>query len=176
MRPMAVVQLGLEMSFLPFTVAWLISGTTRGTLGSMRKAEELSITTGPFPSERACAYSLEKSPPTARKITSRSRALPSSNSSMVTLPNGVATDLPVERAEAYRCNSETGNCRLPSTLTISSPTAPVAPTMPTFSLAPPAIMLGVTAVPARLRPTAVVLVAEGRDAEGRVARPGRRGV
>lgn len=55
MSPMAVVQLGLAMSFLPLTMPWLISGTTRGTSGSMRKAEELSITTGPSPSASLCA-------------------------------------------------------------------------------------------------------------------------
>jgi hypothetical protein len=45
---MAVVQLGLAMSFLPEAVFWLISGTTSGTAPSMRNADELSITTGPF--------------------------------------------------------------------------------------------------------------------------------
>jgi len=45
---MAVVQLGLAMMpRLRRTSSPLISGTTRGTLSSMRNAEELSITTAP---------------------------------------------------------------------------------------------------------------------------------
>ncbi len=178
------------------------------------------------PSASLWAKSLEKSPPTARKITSSSRALARSNSSMATSPYGVGTwffggygwsgcvlvswrgmrmggmygsvvvggsdrkhrhhqhsastalagtDLPSCRRSAPTRRGAAprpGSCACPApdfvttcrqfnvkrgppkrhtnqlpthprpTLTISSPTAPVAPTMPTLTLAPPAIMLG----------------------------------
>lgn len=69
MRAMAVVQLGLAMSFLPLAAAMLISGTTRGTASFMRKADELSMTSTPAAASFS-AHSREKSPPTASSSTS----------------------------------------------------------------------------------------------------------
>lgn len=42
-----VVQFGFAISFFPLALAMLISGMTRGTLGSLRNADELSITSTP---------------------------------------------------------------------------------------------------------------------------------
>ncbi len=100
-RATAVVQLGLAINFFPlancctnhtivvscqkrqkermkhhyYLTLMLISGMTKGTSGSIRKALELSITVAPsFPSEIALANSLENLPSTARNTTSHERA------------------------------------------------------------------------------------------------------
>ena len=132
----AVVQLGLAtIFFFDFVAASaLISGTTSGMPSLYRKADELSITSAPpSPSAIFSAHSRLKSPETARKTTSQSRAASSVNSSILRSPNGVATSLPADLAEANSLSSDTGNLRFPSTSMISLPTAPVTPTTPTLS-------------------------------------------
>ena len=72
------------------------------------------------------------------------------------------TFFPADLAEAYKCNSDTGNLRSPSTLTISSPTAPVAPTIPTL-IPFPAIMDGMAWRTGRSLRVVVVVVGAWRS-------------
>mmetsp|Transcript_16672 Transcript_16672/g.28679 ORF Transcript_16672/g.28679 Transcript_16672/m.28679 type:complete len:304 (-) Transcript_16672:277-1188(-) len=133
-RPMAVVQFGLAINFFPLVTSALISGTTNGMPSLYRNADELSMTTAPSsPSQIFSAWAKEKSPSTARNTTSHSRAALSEKSSTVTAPNWVVTSLPAERSEPKMRRFPTGKSRFSRHPTISFPTAPVAPTMPTFN-------------------------------------------
>jgi hypothetical protein len=127
---MAVVQFGLATTrFFDLRAASaLISGTTSGTVGSYRNADELSITSGPSSAVILSTHSSAKSPETARKTTSHARAASRVNSSIIFAPKGVAIGFPDERADANSLRSLTGNSRVPSTSIISFPTAPVTPT------------------------------------------------
>src|SRR6185437_3702349 len=128
---MMVEQLGLAM--MPRwlrTASGLISGTTSGTVASMRKADELSTTTAPC-STASGAKRLEVLPPAEKSATSTPRKLSSVNSRTVSGWPRKGSVLPAERAEAYRRSSFSGK-RLSSRQRMSStPTAPVAPTIAT---------------------------------------------
>ena len=128
-----VEQLGLAMMFFFFaslTASGFTSGTISGTSGSLRKAEELSITMGPaLPifSDQA----RETSPPA--DIRTRS-TLEKSNCSMswhlmVLSPNETST--PLDLREAMAWISSTGNSSSSRMFSISRPTLPVAPTIAT---------------------------------------------
>mmetsp|Transcript_8663 Transcript_8663/g.32632 ORF Transcript_8663/g.32632 Transcript_8663/m.32632 type:complete len:223 (-) Transcript_8663:8-676(-) len=138
----AVVQLGLAISFDFLHSFPLISGTTRGTSSAIRKALELSITTGPSFSQIFLAKSTLKSPPTARKTTSHDRARSIWNSSSSTVPSlPQSCCFPALRAEEKSRSSDTGRELFCSTFTISTPTAPVAPATPTVKPSPPLITI-----------------------------------
>src|SRR5918995_3129185 len=110
---------------MPFT-----SGTTRGTPGSRRYAEDLSTVTAP--PRTACGTSSRLAAvPTENRQTSRSPAASASGvaSSTVTPP----ITLPAERADAKSRTSSYPRSRSRSTVTV--PTAPVAPTTPMRGLA-----------------------------------------
>ena len=125
-----VVQFGLAM--IPFghlaTSPGLISGTTSGTSGSIRNAEELSITTAPA-AAAAGANSSEMPPPALK----RARSMPEKESGLSSFTacsrSRKRSVLPTERAEAKRLNSPICKSLCSKHLSISSPTAPVAPTM-----------------------------------------------
>mmetsp|Transcript_4328 Transcript_4328/g.9458 ORF Transcript_4328/g.9458 Transcript_4328/m.9458 type:complete len:376 (+) Transcript_4328:513-1640(+) len=132
--PIAVVQLGFAINFCPLVVSALISGTTNGIPSTKRNADELSITTAPSsPLQIFSACARLKSPSTAKKTTSHSRAASSPKSSTVTLPNFVSTSFPALRSDPKMRRLFTGKSRFSRHPTISLPTAPVAPTMPTFN-------------------------------------------
>mmetsp|Transcript_950 Transcript_950/g.1943 ORF Transcript_950/g.1943 Transcript_950/m.1943 type:complete len:311 (-) Transcript_950:330-1262(-) len=132
--PMAVVQLGFAINFFPMVVSALISGTTNGIPSTKRNADELSITTAPSsPLQMFSAWAKLKSPSTARKTTSHSRVDSSLKSSTVTEPNLVSISLPALRSDPKMRRLLTGKPRFSRHPTISLPTAPVAPTTPTFS-------------------------------------------
>lgn len=128
---MAVVQFGFAISRAEPIACALTSGTTSGTAGSMRNADELSITIGPPLAASAAACSSANEPETARKAKALSRTAATEKASMVTSPYGVASALPAERSEAKSRSRPTGNDRLWSTVHTSTPTAPVAPTTAT---------------------------------------------
>jgi hypothetical protein len=118
-----VVQLGLAMmplgrlaSACPFT-----SATTSGTSGSIRHADELSITTGP--AAATCgASSFEVAPPAENKAMSRpdhSAAAASSTTTSVPFHGRVR---PAERAEANSRSSLTGKSRSSRMARITPPT------------------------------------------------------
>ena len=68
------------MPVWPVRASGLTSGTTRGTDGSIRKADELSTTTAPA-AMAAAAYCLEREPPALKKAISMSLKLDSVSSS-----------------------------------------------------------------------------------------------
>ena len=114
----------------PSTASGFTSGTTSGTSGCMRQAEELSITTAPARpifSDQA----LDTSPPADISTMS---TVEKSNCSMswhlsTRSPNSSSTLS--ERREATTCISSTGNFSSSRMTSISRPTLPVAPTTAT---------------------------------------------
>jgi len=120
----------------------LISGTTSGTAGSMRKADELSITVAPActasgakrrevaaPAENSATCTPAKLSAHSSRTTSRSPRKPSS--------------LPAERAEANSRSSASGKRRCSRQRSNSMPTAPVAPTTATTGAVPAACSFNV---------------------------------
>src|SRR5580692_11553397 len=125
---MMAQQLGLAMMPACPRTAWgLISGTTSGTLGSMRKADELSITVAPARTAIG-AKRLDVAPPAENSAISTPSKLDSVSSctARAASPNGRL--LPAERAEANRRSSRSGKRRRSRQRISSTPTAPVAPT------------------------------------------------
>src|SRR5215469_11271084 len=132
MSATAVVQFGLAiMPLCHFTSAALISGITSGTVSSMRNALELSTTTQPAAAAIG-ANSLEILPPALN-----SAMLMPANESLVNSVTATSAPLkvcffPIERAEASKISLPTGKLRFSNVLIISTPTAPVAPTIATL--------------------------------------------
>ena len=154
-----VVQLGLAMiPRWPPAAASLTPATTSGTCGSMRHAEELSTTTAPAAAKRG-ACSRARAPPAEKRATSMPAGSAAARSSTSTSPQGVATRVPADRAEAISRISPTGKERRSRVAIISRPTAPVAPTTATLRrLMRPPLRTGGT----------------GRGAAGGPPRPGGR--
>jgi hypothetical protein len=108
----------------------LISGITSGTVGSMRKAEELSMTTAPaltaiganFLEMPAPAENSAISTPSNESLRSSSMTIRSPRNSMV---------LHAERALASALSLPTRKPRLSMVAMNSAPTAPVTPAMAT---------------------------------------------
>mmetsp|Transcript_39454 Transcript_39454/g.82667 ORF Transcript_39454/g.82667 Transcript_39454/m.82667 type:complete len:231 (-) Transcript_39454:64-756(-) len=134
---MAVVQFGFATRGAAEFLPPLISGTTRGTSGSILQAEELSMTQVFLgPPEIWGENSLEKSPDTAINTTSHSRAASNEKGSTVISPNADFTTVPAARF-AKRRTFLVGKLRPSRHLSISWPTAPDEPTMPTQSTVAP---------------------------------------
>ena len=127
-----VVQLGhATMPRCPFTRWPLISGTTRGTVGSMRKALDLSTTTAP--ALTACgAYSLDCAEPAEKNATSTPRKASGPTCSTRIFSPLKVTLFPTDRSEANARSSRTGNLRSSRIFSVVCPTAPVAPTTASF--------------------------------------------
>ena len=108
----------------------LISGITSGTFGSMRKAEELSITTAP--ALTAVGANFREMPPPAENsaISTPSNEF-SVSSSITILSPRKSMVLPAERALASALSLPTGKARLSMVAMNSAPTAPVTPAMAT---------------------------------------------
>ena len=127
-----VVQLGLAM--IPFgtasSVCGLTSATTSGTSGSMRHAEELSMTVAPAAAKRG-ASSRDDGAPDEKRASSRPVRSAVAASSTVTSPPFHGRVRPAERAEAKNRISSTGKDRSSRSVRITPPTWPVAPTTPT---------------------------------------------
>src|SRR3546814_434294 len=128
-----VEQLGLAM--MPrgrcFAASGLTSLTTSGTSASWRKAEELSITTAPAAANFG-AYSFETAPPAENSAMSTPAGSKLARSWTSTSSSPKATYPPADRSLASATISPTGNPRSASTDSITSPTAPVAPTTATL--------------------------------------------
>lgn len=126
-----VVQLGLAMSKL-FPIVWeFTSGTTKGTLGSMRKRLDLSMQMIHCFVARG-HHSAETSEEAAKNNASKPPIPLSDRICAVLFPYGVSRIFPSEFFEPKSLNSVTGNF-LRSRSGISSwPTAPVAHTIPIF--------------------------------------------
>jgi hypothetical protein len=108
----------------------LISGIASGTLGSMRKAEELSMTTAP--AFTAIGENFRETPLPAENsaISTPSKELSRSSSISMVSPRK-PTVLPADRALASALSLRTGNPRLFKVAMNSPPTAPVTPAMAT---------------------------------------------
>ena len=118
-----VVQLGLAT--IPFgrvaIACGLTSDTTSGTSGSIRHAEELSMTTAPAAATRG-ASSLEVAPPAENRAMSRPVKSAVAASSTVIFESCHGRVRPAERAEANSRSCVTGNSRWASTARMTPPT------------------------------------------------------
>ena len=104
------------------------SGITSGTFGSIRKADELSITTAP--ALTAIGANLrEMLPPAENSAMSTPSKERSFNSSMTIRIPRKSSVLPADRALASAFSLRTGNLRRSTVAMNSAPTAPVTPAM-----------------------------------------------
>ena len=131
-RPMMVAQLGFAMmlrGWLAMSAA-LISGMTRGTSGSRRKAWELSTHTAPrLAASGRRAFAVE-SPAAPRTMSAPSKASGVASTTGTASPWKV-TVLPTERALARGTSFPTGKFLSSRHWIICVPTTPVAPRMAT---------------------------------------------
>src|SRR5262245_23250890 len=127
-----VVQLGLATMPLGMlsSAPGLTSDTTRGTSGSMRQAEELSITVAPAAATRGASAFAVTMPAENRAMSMPDQSAVSASSTTTSSPCQGSVR-PAERGEAKYLISPTGNERSASTERITPPTCPVAPTTPT---------------------------------------------
>src|SRR5688500_16635147 len=127
-----VEQLGLAMilSAAPNTCAFT-SGTINFLEGSIRQAEELSITVIPA-SANLGAHSSEVLPPAEDKATAGLAAMPSAMLTTLYFFPLNSTSFPTDLSEATGTSSVTGKFLSASTCNILVPTKPVAPTTATF--------------------------------------------
>src|SRR5258708_10861926 len=97
---LATMPLGMERSS-----AALASGTTRGTSGSMRQAEELSITIAPAATSRGASARETEAGAEHRARSRPGRTAVSASSTMIS-PSPHGSGEPAEREEArYRMDS-----------------------------------------------------------------------
>ena len=133
-RAIIVEQLGLLIMPLCFNASsGFISGTTRGTSGSILKALELSTNTAPaalIAGAKRLAMSFSAAPST---MSAPSKAVSQASPSSA-FPNGVSILPPALRSLLSSLSPPIGNLRSQSTLIICSPTAPVAPNIATLYL------------------------------------------
>ncbi len=135
-----VVQFGLAMMPLRAsrTAAGLTSLTTRGTSGSIRHAEELSMTVTPA-AAKAGARIRDVPPPAENRAMSSPLGSASSASSTVMSAPSHGSVVPAERAEEKKRISSTGKFRSARMRRMTPPTWPVAPTTPTRMLMSPIV-------------------------------------
>src|SRR5688500_7195425 len=114
----------------PRRASGLISGTTSGTLASMRNAEELSTTMVPAPAALGA-----NSRDTEAPAENRARSIPSQEASFTSRTSisssAKVSRVPAERWLAYAVNASIGKARCSNVRIICRPTAPVAPTTAT---------------------------------------------
>src|SRR5207244_961721 len=108
----------------------LISGITSGTFGSMRNAEELSITTAPALTAAGENFREVLLPAENSAMSTPSNEFSVSSSITILLPRKSMV-LPAERALASALSLPTGKLRLSMVAMNSAPTAPVTPAMAT---------------------------------------------
>src|SRR3984957_5742570 len=106
----------------------LISGITSGTAGSIRNADELSITTAPALTASGENFLEMPAPAENSAISTPANELSVSSSTTISCPRNSSV-LPAERRLASAFSPPTGNFRLSIVVMNSAPTAPVTPTM-----------------------------------------------
>ncbi len=130
--PTMAVQLGLAT--MPFGIEarapGLTSLTTRGTSGSMRQADVLSMTIAPAATSLG-AICREAVAPVEHSAMSRPEKSALAASSTATWPSPQGRRRPAERADAKYLMSSSGKDRSARTERITVPTCPVAPKTPT---------------------------------------------
>ena len=127
-----VEQFGLAIMPLCLNaLSGFISGTTKGTSGSILKALLLSITT--VPDSTACGiYTLLLSRPAEKNAKSTPLKDFDVNCSTGIFSPLYSSFFPIEREEASSLKFLTGNSRASKSFRNSLPTAPVAPAITTF--------------------------------------------
>src|SRR5688572_28794177 len=127
-----VEQFGLAMILSSVVnISALISGTINGFDGSIRQADELSITVIPA-SANFGAHSSEVLPPAEKIATAGFAAIPSVILTTLYFFPLNSTSLPTDLSEATGIISVTGKFLSANTWSILEPTSPVAPTTATF--------------------------------------------
>ena len=109
-------------------VCGLISGTTSGTSGSMRYAEELSTMIVPAATAAFANFLVVALPAENKPISTPSKLCSVSSFTLIFLPRNFS-DFPAERADANSRSSDSGKLRCSRQWISSTPTAPVAPTI-----------------------------------------------
>src|SRR3954469_2174517 len=129
------VQFGLALNrFGGFGAsAPLTSDTTSGPSGSIRQADELSMTVTPAAANFG-ASSFDVEPPAENSAMSRPLGSAVAASSMRTSTPSHGRVLPAERDEAKNRISSIGKARSARMRRIIAPTCPVAPTIPTLAI------------------------------------------
>ena len=126
-----VVQFGFAI--MPFgrtsIVCGLTSLTTSGTSGSIRQAEELSITTAPAAANLGASSREVAAPAKNRTISSPAGSAAAASSTAISRPPQYSR-LPADRDEANKRTVSVEKRRSARTRRIASPTTPVAPTIP----------------------------------------------
>src|SRR5262245_24718613 len=112
---------------MDFNSSALTSGTTRGTSGSMRQADELSTTIAPCLAAIGLNSLLTLDGVLERTIWTPANASGRRSSTVYRFPAN-STGFPALRSEARNLTDFAGKFRSASTRRIKSPTAPVAPT------------------------------------------------
>jgi hypothetical protein len=126
-----VVQFGhATMPLCPATACALISGTTSGTAGSMRKALDLSTTIAPAFTASG-ANSFDWAEPAEKSATCTPLKHSGPTFSTRRLSPAKVTVFPTDRSEANTRRSRTGNFRSSRMRSVVWPTAPVTPTTAT---------------------------------------------
>ena len=111
----------------------LTSGTINFLVGSIRQADELSITVVPTAANfGACSVDVE--PPAENNATSGFMAIASSTVTTLYFFPLKSISFPLLFSDATGINSVTGKLRSANTFNITVPTRPVAPTTATFML------------------------------------------
>src|ERR1700722_5749582 len=129
-----VEQLGLAMILSSrVSVSAFSSGTISFLVGSMRQAEELSITVMPAAANFG-AHSREVLPPAEKRATAGFAAIASIALTTLNFFPLNSTSLPTDFSDATGSSSVTGKFLSANTCNILVPTRPVAPTTATFIL------------------------------------------
>src|SRR6185437_446117 len=127
-----VEQFGLAMILSPAVrTSAFSSGTISFLVGSIRQADELSMTVMPAAANFG-AHSSEVLPPAENKATAGFAAIASSALTTEYFFTLNSTCLPTDFRDATGINSVTGKFLSASTCNILVPTSPVAPTTATF--------------------------------------------
>ena len=110
---------------MPFGALWISPGltslTTSGTSGSIRHADELSITMTPAAANRGASSRDDAAPDENRAMSSPVGSASAASSTVISLPFH-GNVVPAERAEAKYRISSTGNSRSASSRRITPPT------------------------------------------------------
>ncbi len=127
-----VVQFGLATMPLGrwSSVCGFTSATTSGTSGSIRHADELSMTVTPAAANRGASAREPVAPAENSAMSSPVGSATSASSTAISSPFHGSVR-PTERAEAKYRSSSTGKPRSARIARITLPTWPVAPTTPT---------------------------------------------
>src|ERR1700749_1390185 len=144
----AVIAEQLGTAMMPLCSAMrrpLISGIANGTSGSMRNADELSMTTAP--AFTAIGENLREGPLPAENSAISTSSKESSRSSSISIVSPrKPTVLPADLALARALSLRTGNRRLFKVAMNSAPTAPVTPAMATTGFPSIFISNGIQAI------------------------------